>query len=248
MCRLPRWEREGDLVDVNAQGDRLFTPNDHEQALIRLCQAGDLHALEQLFTTHKDDVFRFACLVVRDHGLAQDVTQETFIKVFRSIRTFGFRASFKSWLYRVAVNESISLLRRRRLKEEHDGVFRTGPRQESQRDWQPEEAVLKDEMRHALRTALDRLDPLHRTVIILKYYQELSDSEIARVLRCPPGTIKSRLHRARELLKRGMAAHLGDLPQPAALFTLSVVRHPLPLSAAVGAATPEAKESINPGP
>lgn len=182
----------------------------HEQPLVRRCQAGNGDAFEQLFETYREDVFRFAYLVVRDPGLAQDVTQETFIKVFRSIANFAFRSSFKSWLYRVAVNEAISLLRRRRIKEEFepspDAAGGAGP----SRAWQPEEAVLESEVRWALRSAIGQLDPLHRSVVVLKYYHEFSDAEIANILSCPPGTVKSRLHRARELLRRSIAQRVGD--------------------------------------
>lgn len=179
------------------------------QVILR-CQAGDRQAFEELFNAYRDDVFRFAYLVVRDLSLAQDVTQESFLKVFRCIDKFQFRSSFKSWLYRVVVNEAITLMRRRRLKEDLDPEPE-GSRSDDApvRDWQPEEAVLDLEMKWALRDAIHQLDPVHRSVVILKYYNDFSDSEIAHVLKCPAGTVKSRLHRARELLRQGMVKRLG---------------------------------------
>lgn len=185
---------------------------DAELGLVARCQAGDRLAFEEMFLFYRDDVFRFAYLVVRDATLAQDVVQETFLKVFRSIGKFEFRSSFKSWLYRVAVNEAITLLRRRRIKEELDPM--PGASQEQQRGrvvraWQPEEAVLDSEERRLLRNAIGRLDPVHRSVVVLKYFHEFSDTEIAAIIGCPPGTVKSRLHRARELLRNQMARQLG---------------------------------------
>lgn len=176
-----------------------------EETLVRRCQAGDRGAFDDLFASYRDDVFRFAFLVVRDSGLAQDVTQEAFIKVYRSIGKFGFRSSFKSWLYRVTVNEGISLLRRRRRREElpvvaDAALFPTGVAGLGQ----PEEAAVEAEVRWALRAALLGLDPIHRSVVVLKYYSDYSDAEIAALLGCPVGTVKSRLHRARELLRRTM--------------------------------------------
>lgn len=182
-----------------------------ETQVILRCQRGDRQAFEELFNHYRDDVFRFAYLVVRDLALTQDVTQEAFLKVFRSIDKFQFRSSFKSWLYRVVVNEAITLMRRRRLKEElapmPEGTLNSSDL--PVRDWQPEEAALDSEMKWVLRSAIHQLDPLHRSVVILKYYEDLSDSEIAHVLKCPPGTVKSRLHRARELLRHSMVKRFG---------------------------------------
>lgn len=184
----------------------------NEILLIERCQAGDRRAFEDLFNLYRDDVFRFSYLVVRDSNLAQDVVQEAFLKVFRSIEKFQFRSSFKSWLYRVAVNESITILRRRRVKEELEpmpDLGRDHAAVHATRDWQPEEAVLESEERRMLRWAIGQLDPVHRSVVVLKYFHEFSDTEIGAVIGCPPGTVKSRLHRARELLRNAMARQMG---------------------------------------
>lgn len=187
---------------------------DIEADLVLRCQGGDRGAFEELFTIYRDDVFRFAYLVVRDSSLAQDVVQEAFLKVFRSIAKFQFRSGFKSWLYRVAVNEAITLLRRRKVREELEPMPGAGREQQGDsasavRDWQPEEAVLDSEERRLLRSAIGQLDPVHRSVVVLKYFHEFSDTEIAAIIGCPPGTVKSRLHRARELLRHQMARQMG---------------------------------------
>ncbi|HLN64053.1 MAG TPA: sigma-70 family RNA polymerase sigma factor [Symbiobacteriaceae bacterium] len=198
-------------MSVVAELEPVFGP-DEETMLIERCQAGDRLAFEEIFNLYRDDVFRFAYLVVRDSSLAQDVVQEAFLKVFRSIHKFQFRSSFKSWLYRVAVNEAITILRRRRIKEDLDptpDASRGMETAQATREWQPEEAVLESEERRLLRGAIGQLDPVHRTVVVLKYFDEFSDTEIAAVIGCPPGTVKSRLHRARELLRNAMARQMG---------------------------------------
>lgn len=187
-----------------------------EEALVRRCQAGDHGAFADLFASYHEDVCRFAFQVVRDAGLAQDAAQEAFIKVYRAIGNFGFRSSFRSWLYRVAVNEGINLLRRGCRREEPTLPPR-GPLPRAVPFLPPEEAALAAEARWTLQGALARLDPHHRQALVLKYYRDLSDAEIARVLRCPVGTVKSRLHRARELLRRDLARRLppeSGRPQP----------------------------------
>jgi RNA polymerase sigma factor (sigma-70 family) len=197
-------------VSVVAELERV-SGTDDESVLIGRCQGGDRQAFEALFHLYRDDVFRFSYLVVRDASLAQDVVQEAFLKVFRSIEKFQFRSSFKSWLYRVAVNEAITLLRRRKVKEDLDPTPDSQRAQSAvgARDWQPEEAALESEERAALRSAIGQLDPVHRTVVVLKYFHEFSDTEIAAVIGCPAGTVKSRLHRARELLRHAMARQMG---------------------------------------
>lgn len=181
---------------------------------------------------YRDDVFRFAYLVVRDAPLAQDAVQEAFLKVFRSINKFQFRSSFKSWLYRVAVNEAITLLRRRKIKEELEpvpGAGRESGGAGAVRDWQPEEAVLDSEERRLLRDAIGQLDPVHRSVVVLKYFHEFSDTEIASIIGCPPGTVKSRLHRARELLRHQMARQMGRPDLVALSYTRLSATRPLAL-------------------
>jgi len=182
-----------------------------EIAIIERCQSGDPPAFEELFHLYRDDVYRFSYLVVRDATLAQDVVQEAFLKVFKSVGKFQFRSSFKSWLYRVVVNEAITILRRRKLKEDlhpTPGAVTDASDSHSRR-WQPEEFALESEERDLLHWAVGQLDPIHRSVVVLKYFHDFSDPEIAAVVGCPPGTVKSRLHRARELLRHAITKQMG---------------------------------------
>lgn len=178
-----------------------------EDDLVRRCQAGDPQAFEEMVCRYGDEVYRLACRVLRDPVLAQDVAQETFLAVYRRIGQYGFRARFRHWLRRVTVNLAITHLRRiRSARAVEPGEVlmpAAGP-------WEPEEWLLAREAGRRMRRALETLDPVYRLPVWLKYYCNLSDAEIARVLRCPEGTVKSRLHRARQVLRRT----LGD---PAAL-------------------------------
>jgi RNA polymerase sigma-70 factor (ECF subfamily) len=199
-------------VNVVAELEPVVYGHAEEILLIQRCQAGDRWAFEEIFSLYRDDVYRFSYLVVRDANLTQDVVQEAFFKVFRSIQKFQFRSSFKSWLYRVAVNEAITILRRRRVKEDLEpmpDISRERTAVYTLREWQPEEAALESEEREILRWAIGQLDPVHRSVVVLKYFHEFSDTEIGAVIGCPPGTVKSRLHRARELLRNTMARKMG---------------------------------------
>jgi len=197
-----------------------------DDPLIARCQAGDRAAFEELFYAYREDVYRFSLLVVHDAALAQDVVQEAFLKVFRSIHQFQFRSSFKSWLYRVVVNEAITLLRQRKLKEDLAPAPEAVLAGSLALRWQPEEAALDSEERRLLRWAIRQLDPVHRSVVVMKYFHDFSDTEIAAIVGCPPGTVKSRLHRARELLRTSMARRMGR-PDLIALAYAQLVQHPL---------------------
>ncbi len=198
-----------------------------EYELIARCQSGDRIAFEELFYLYREDVFRFSYLVVRDATLAQDVVQEAFLKVFRSVDKFQFRSSFKSWLYRVVVNEAITILRRRKIKEDLDPAPETAHGTDAPaRYYQPEEAALESEERELLRWAIGQLDPIHRSVVVLKYFHDFSDTEIAAVVGCPAGTVKSRLHRARELLRHSMSRRMGR-PDLLALSYARLAENPL---------------------
>lgn len=199
-----------------------------ESSLIHRCQGGDRDAFEELFYLYRDDVFRFSYLVVHDATLAQDVVQEAFLKVFRSVGKFQFRSSFKSWLYRVVVNEAITILRRRKLKEDLDPAPDSGLSRTSEltaQHWQPEAAALESEERCQLRRAIGQLDPIHRSAVILKYFHDFSDTEIAAITGCPPGTVKSRLHRARELLRHALSRR-GSRPDVIALPCAGLLENP----------------------
>ncbi len=198
-----------------------------EVAVINRCQNGDPGAFEDLFHLYRDDVYRFSHLVVRDAVLAQDVVQEAFLKVFRSIDRFQFRSSFKSWLYRVVVNEAITILRRRKIKEDLHPILGdvTGRVDANSRRWQPEEFALESEERDVLHWAVGQLDPIHRSVVVLKYFHDFSDPEIAAVVGCPSGTVKSRLHRARELLPHAITKQMGR-PDLVALSYARLVEQP----------------------
>lgn len=165
--------------------------------VVMACQNGDRAAPRQLYDSCHQIVFR---LVVRMVGLqeAADVTQQVFLQAFRSINQFNGQSRFETWLYRLAVNESLQHLRRNRRCRYHA------------LDWEPmDETHHGDnaEQKELLEHSLARIDPELRSIFLLREVEGLSYRDIAAALQIPEGTVGSRLNRARRELKQ----HLSDL-------------------------------------
>lgn len=155
-------------------------------------------------------VFRLALSILGDQAEAAEITQETFIAALRSLPAYRERQSFKAWLYTIALNQSRSYLRKRkvmeRLRSTLNGLFRV----ESQKQGTPEEAILENEKEVAIWRSLQQLSEPQRIVVILRYFHELSIAEISEILAVNEGTIHSRLHGAREKLKSSLNHLHGD--------------------------------------
>lgn len=137
-----------------------------------------------------------------DAEMANDMSQEIFLKVFRDLQAFRFESSFSSWLYRLATNTCLNELRNRPARREVsiEEVART-PQQFDTRP-SPEEEQMNQQTQHAVREAILNLKPSLRAVVVLRYIEALSYSEIADVFSCSEGTVASRLSRAHRLLEQ----------------------------------------------
>lgn len=178
--------------------------------LISECIAGNQAAIEMLVRQYESGVFRLALSIVGDEADANEITQETFIAVLKSLRTYQEKKKFKSWLYAIALNLSRSHLRRRkiveRLKSTLGGIFRI----ETQKGSTTEDEVIQSEKETAVWKELEKLDERHRTVVVLRYFHELPISEIAEIMSVNEGTIHSRLHTARERLRHALQSIHGE--------------------------------------
>lgn len=172
-------------------------------ALIRRCQQGDDLAVEVLVQRYQNYVYRLCYLVMRNEQDAEDMTQETFIRACRALPRFEIRegVSFEAWLYRIAVNCCRSRMRRKWYQAVPWQRLGFGERLAARAEERPERVVMRDEQRSQVLSAIDKLGDKHRLVIILRYYADLSNEEIAAVLNIPSGTVRSRLHTARQRLR-----------------------------------------------
>jgi RNA polymerase sigma-70 factor (ECF subfamily) len=177
-------------------------------ALIHRCQQGDELAIEVLVRRYQNYVYRLCYLVMRHEQDAEDMTQETFIRACRALPRFEIREgiSFEAWLYRIAVNCCRSRMRRKWYQAVPWQRLGLGERIAASPEDRPERVVLRDEQRSQILNAINKLGEKHRLVIILRYYAGLSNEEIASVLNIPSGTVRSRLHTARQRLRELLAA------------------------------------------
>jgi len=175
--------------------------------LIRRCQTGDEEAFAALFHQYKNLVYKTAYLMLDSADEAEDVLQEVFLQVHRSLSTFEpSKGAFTTWLHRVTVNHCLS--RQRKRYPLLLGLGGKAPR-DSERT-ASSQARLEDE--ETVRQALDQLSDKLRTVLILRYYSGLSYAEMAQVLSIPIGTVKSRLDLALSTLRKELGTVSCPIP------------------------------------
>ena len=175
--------------------------------VIEACQQGDRAAFQLLFETYKDKVFSIAVYSSGgDRAVADDVTQQIFLKLFTAIRQFRGESEFTTWLYRLVVNACLDeRRRRRRLLPGGETVAMRNPS-----DKKPQEKqYARLEIAEAVREAIGELKPKFRLPILLKYIEGLSYEEIASVMGCSKGTVASRLNRGHSQLAKRLS-HLNN--------------------------------------
>lgn len=172
--------------------------------LISECIAGNEEAITTLVRQYETDVFRLALSICNDVSDANEITQETFIAVLRALPGYQEKKSFRAWLYTITINTARNHLRKykfvERLKQTLTSIFLV----EAQKSPSPEEAAIQNEQEARLWNALNELDERHRMVTVLRYFHELSITEIAETLSIHEGTVNSRLHTARERLRNAL--------------------------------------------
>lgn len=180
------------------------------EALIRRFQKGDELATGALIRRHQNYVYRLCFLIMGNEQDAEDMMQETFVRAFRALPRFEIRkgASFEAWLYRIAVNRCRSRMRRKWYQV----LPWPSPAPPITADLaaQPDQLVMRGEQRGEILEAVNSLGEKHRLVVILRYYSGFSNEEIAHTLNIPSGTVRSRLHTARQRLKRLLADQEGQ--------------------------------------
>ena len=165
-----------------------------DAALVLRCREGDRDAFEQLVIRYQKPVFNVALRMLRNRQDALDVAQTTFLKAFEHLGDYDPAFRFYSWLYRIAINESLNALALRKPRSELDGnAADEGPG--------PDRAAESDQALRAIEDALMLLSAELRTVTVLRHITQLSYEEIAEALGLPEKTVKSRLHSARERLR-----------------------------------------------
>jgi RNA polymerase sigma-70 factor (ECF subfamily) len=178
-----------------------------EEKLIKKIKKGDRDAFAELVELYKDKIYQVAYRLVGNAQEAEDVAQETFLRVYANLGHYDPAYKFSTWVYRIATNLSIDLLRKRKLvysidKEAPgtDGIDWHDRLADQQPN--PEEQTITGELQVQVQQAIDSLSPKYRAIMILRYIEDLSLQEISEVVKLPISTIKTRIHRGRESLKK----------------------------------------------
>ncbi len=179
----------------------------NEQILLERSKAGDIAAFEMLIEAYQKKIFNLAFRMIGNYDDAGDLAQEALIRIFKSISNFKEQSSLSTWIYRITTNVCLDEIRKKKnrkvvsLDEEIHAEDGDMQRQIMSDDPLPDELMEKEELRQIINSAIESLPEDQRLVITLRDIQGFSYDEIAKVLDCPAGTVKSRINRARFALK-----------------------------------------------
>lgn len=184
-----------------------------DSILISQALKGEQTAYGQLLKKYQGAIFSFIYKIIQEKNDAEDLAQETFIKAFSSLPLFNNEFAFSTWLFKIASNNCIDYLRKKRLKtysidkpiESKDG---TVPHDLPDPFINPETEYIESERRSQIDRAIARLPKKYQVIIVMRHKEEKSYEEISEALHIPIGTVKARIFRAREKLKKLLKEHL----------------------------------------
>jgi RNA polymerase sigma-70 factor, ECF subfamily len=181
-------------------------PIPHDDELVRLILSGERSAFTALMRRYDQLLYRTARSILRNDADAEDALQESYLLAYRALGKFRGQAKLSTWLMRIVVNEAVGRLRKRRRA----GVFESDSALQTWRDAhlsapeRPDEAFSRADIRRLIEATIDALPAAYRIVFVLRVVQDVSIPEISAVLRIPTATVRSRLSRARRLLRSAL--------------------------------------------
>ena len=175
-----------------------------EKSLINLVKNGDKKAYEVLVLQYQDRLVFSVYKFLKDYELAQDIAQEAFVKAFKNIEKFRGDSSFYTWIYRIAINTAKNLLSSKARNSEvyDDEIMELKLSESAVTTENPENILEAEELRSKMMDAIQSLPDDIRTTLSLREFDGLSYEEIAKVQNCPIGTVRSRIHKGREILDK----------------------------------------------
>ncbi|MGH2378288.1 MAG: RNA polymerase sigma factor [Candidatus Limnocylindria bacterium] len=184
--------------------------NDRE--LVYAARLGDDGAFDALFYRYRDGIFRLALAITKDPSTAEEIVVDTFARAHRALARLEPDDSLRPWLYRVAINESYD--RRPRKGVTYSSIDDAADELTASDDGSPSQLAERAELRRVVLECIDTLAPKHRTVVVLHYLNGLNLAEVAVIVECPIGTVKSRLHYALRRLRTHLSRHPGLPVEP----------------------------------
>lgn len=202
------------MAEPTERRDSGLSAPTEETELVRRARAGDLRAYDELVKRYQERIYATIYHMTSNHDDANDLAQEAFIKAFQALKSFKGGSSFYTWLYRIAVNKTINFLKQRKnrmhmslndldFNAEHDPDLMA-----LISDKNPRRDAGLNELQEKLNAALMKLSEPHRLVVVLHDVQGQSHEEIAKVMDCNIGTVRSRLFYARQQLQSYLTDYL----------------------------------------
>jgi len=188
--------------------------HEEDEALVRRTQKGDNAAFDVLVGRYKERLYATVYHMTSNHEDANDLVQDTFIKAYENLRGFRGQSSFYTWVYRIAVNRTINFIKRRKNRGQYslddlDSSIQTDPDLvELMSHVTPRREVALTELQQKLNEALQQLSEPHRAVVVMHDIQGMTHADIARVMKCSEGTVRSRLFYARQQLQGLLSDYL----------------------------------------
>lgn len=178
-----------------------------ELELIRLCRKGEQNACRSLVERYQDSLYNYCFRILKDPSEAEEIAQECFVRTLTRLDRYKESYPFASWLFRIAHNLCIDHIRKRKRIaysldagiEGEEGSWHPEP---ASRNPSPQEDTIQQETNELLNQAIAELPEQYRSILLLRHQEDLSYQEISSILKLPLGTVKIRIHRARERLKR----------------------------------------------
>lgn len=182
-----------------------------EPELIRLAQKGDRRAYDILVRLYQRQVYRWAFHVVRTHDLADEVTQDVFVRTYQALDRVDPDRPLGAWLCRSAINVALNIVRKQQFRTQWAQENRPEPTDYERESGQPDAGFRRRRVIERLERAIDELPPIYRTIIMLRLKDDLSYDQISKALGVSMGTVMSRLARARQRLKESLGDMIDDL-------------------------------------
>lgn len=178
-----------------------------EARLAELARIGDRNAFAELVELYKDKIYHLAYRMLNNKQEAEDVVQETFLRVYMNLHKYDEKLKFSTWIFRIGTNLCIDRLRKRKQTYSLDADVTDGEGNDYYsllpgHEDTPEKQVIVSETQQQIKDAIESLPEKYKTIVILRYLQDLSLQEISEVLDMPVTTIKTRVHRGREFLRK----------------------------------------------
>ena len=182
-----------------------------EDQLVRLAKQEDVEAFTELARLYQGRIYNLILGLTKNHCDADDLSQETFMTAYKSLRKFKQDSSFYTWLYRIAVNRTLNYFKKtQREKRKTDAVINefSQEKQSIKTVSNPEKSSLKDELRHKINAAIHSLPAHYKTAFFLVEREGMSHKKAAYVLKCSENTVSWRLHKARKILQSKLSPYL----------------------------------------